>query len=203
MRVIKLGGSLHDWPDLPACLAELTAPPSVIVPGGGLFADQVRRAQAAWQFDDRTAHDMALLAMAQFGRMLTGLEPRLAAARSTHRINAALAAGHSAVWLPNPTDDELQAIPASWEVTSDSLAAWLAHRLAATELVLVKSAPLHDGTTDIAQLSAAGWVDPAFEAGIAAAGFASWICQRTNYHLLAGELREAPGLRRIRTNDRS
>ena len=37
----------------------------VIVPGGGLFADQVRVTQKLWQFNDQVAHQMALLAMQQ------------------------------------------------------------------------------------------------------------------------------------------
>nr|MBP9655021.1 hypothetical protein [Rhodocyclaceae bacterium] len=69
--VVKLGGSLAAAAQLPRLLHELARLPDlVIAPGGGPFADAVRRAQKERGFDDAAAHDMALLAMAQFGRML-------------------------------------------------------------------------------------------------------------------------------------
>ena len=46
----------------------------VIVPGGGAFADQVRLAQQHWQFDDKTAHSMAILAMQQMALLFKGLK---------------------------------------------------------------------------------------------------------------------------------
>ena len=69
MIVIKLGGSLSQAETLVSCLDRLEQQykdkPVVIVPGGGAFADQVRLAQGRWQFDDITAHRMAILAMQQ------------------------------------------------------------------------------------------------------------------------------------------
>ncbi len=53
------------------------------------------------------------------------------------------------------------AIPASWDITSDSLAAWLAEQLSVTDLVLVKSAliPNHCSIEELIQM---GIVDKAF-----------------------------------------
>ncbi len=48
MWVVKLGGSLHDSPALRDRLAELATLPGpgrIVVPGGGPFADLVRRLQ--------------------------------------------------------------------------------------------------------------------------------------------------------------
>ena len=53
-----------------------------IVPGGGPFADGVRTAQASIGYDDRAAHAMALMAMAQFGCALRSLNPALTLAAS-------------------------------------------------------------------------------------------------------------------------
>lgn len=197
MRVVKLGGSLADWAELPACLRGLADRNCIIVPGGGPFADQVRDAQHRWRFDDQTAHDMALLAMAQFGRMLAGLEPRLATARTGADLRPAIAAGRSVIWLPEPSAEELQTLPASWDITSDTLAAWLAQRIGATELVLVKSAALPPGETDLARLSAAGLLDRAFAAFAADGACASWICHREHHRRLSDPLREGPGLWRV------
>jgi 5-(aminomethyl)-3-furanmethanol phosphate kinase len=54
-----------------------------------------------------------------------------------------------------------ETIAASWAVTSDSLAAWLARRLGARRLVLVKSAAAPSAAAP-AELAARGLVDAAF-----------------------------------------
>jgi 5-(aminomethyl)-3-furanmethanol phosphate kinase len=48
-----------------------------------------------------------------------------------------------------------------WDVTSDTIAAWLAEALGASGLLLVKSCELPDGCDDPALLAAAGIVDRA------------------------------------------
>jgi 5-(aminomethyl)-3-furanmethanol phosphate kinase len=53
-----------------------------------------------------------------------------------------------------------EALPESWDCTSDSLAAWAARRLGAETLVLVKS--VGDSTTPIEKAEELGWVDPCF-----------------------------------------
>ena len=69
MIVVKLGGSLSQSDALVKCLNSVEqnyqGRAVVIVPGGGAFADQVRLTQQRWQFDDKTAHRMAILAMQQ------------------------------------------------------------------------------------------------------------------------------------------
>jgi aspartokinase-like uncharacterized kinase len=58
---------------------------------------------------------------------------------------------------------QIAAVPPSWDATSDSLAAWLAHELGATKLLLVKSADLPSGAAlTLADLSASGVVDRLF-----------------------------------------
>jgi aspartokinase-like uncharacterized kinase len=145
MWVIKLGGSLAMAAELRpwlAVIADTPGPPRVVVPGGGPFADAVRSAQERWRFDDRIAHRMALLAMHQYGLMLTGLEPKLRARESIDAIQAECSAGHVPVWLPYAMVAEREDVEATWEMTSDSLALWLASALGAERLILVKSAAL-------------------------------------------------------------
>ena len=69
LAIVKLGGSHATGPHLWDWLAAIAAEAGsiAIVPGGGPFADAVRSAQASIGFDDRAAHAMALMAMAQFG----------------------------------------------------------------------------------------------------------------------------------------
>ncbi len=161
--VLKLGGSLANGPWLAPWLAALAghAGPLVVVPGGGPFADAVRAAQARWRFDDRAAHRMALLAMEQFGLMLAALSPTLRPAASAASIARAQREGMVPVWLPTAMAAEAPDLAPSWDVTSDSLAAWLAGRLGIRRLVLVKSAPLERAGASAAALVASGVIDAA------------------------------------------
>jgi dihydroneopterin aldolase len=53
-------------------------------------------------------------------------------------------------------------IAPTWEVTSDSLAAWLGGRLGGGRLFLVKHARAPAGRTNVEELAALGIVDDAF-----------------------------------------
>jgi aspartokinase-like uncharacterized kinase len=175
MWIVKLGGSLHgDASALRAWLRLLAAAPApeparIVVPGGGPFADAVRALQPRLGFGDAAAHGMAILAMQQFALHLQALEPGLALAEDL----AELRASRAAIWLPWRLAGREPAIAASWQVTSDSLACWLATRLDAAGLLLVKSAPAPEAGAAADRLAASGLVDPAFPAF--AAGFAGEI----------------------------
>lgn len=142
MWVVKLGGSLaggpylHDWLRM---LASSGRGRVVIVPGGGPFAEDVRARQQRLGFDDRVAHNMAVLAMAQFATALHGMCNALVPATTLPAIVDALAKERVALWLPMEALRWEADSLASWDVTSDSLAAWLANQLSATRLALVKA----------------------------------------------------------------
>ena len=164
MWIVKLGGSLaHDlrlvrWLGM---LAEVGGGRVTIVPGGGVFADVVRSSQRHWHFDDLPAHNMAVLGMAQTAHLFHALEPRLTLADDEAGIRRALHAGHPAVWLPFMLLRDAPDLLTTWEVTSDSLALWLARLLNAERLVLVKAAKVAPGVS-LAQLGADGVVDGRF-----------------------------------------
>jgi 5-(aminomethyl)-3-furanmethanol phosphate kinase len=162
VTVVKLGGSFAFTRELGAWLDALSgcAGQVVLVPGGGPFADAVRAAQPRMGFDDGTAHHMALLAMEQYGIALVSLRAGLRLADSVAAIRDALRAGAIPVWSPRQMVLGADDIPASWKVTSDSLAAWLAAKLGAPRVLLVKR--LAAGHLDPEGLAAAGIVDPAF-----------------------------------------
>lgn len=159
--VVKLGGSLAGGAELAGWLDALAAGRgrAVVVPGGGPFADTVRAMQRSWSFDDATAHHLALLAMEQYGLMLAGMQPVLRPAASRAAIRRRLADGEVPVWLPVRMALPRAEIPRSWDVTSDSLAAWLATELGADGLVLVKSVAITAGST-LEDLARRGVVDP-------------------------------------------
>jgi aspartokinase-like uncharacterized kinase len=177
MIVLKLGGSLAEGDGLRSWLEALSAAGggTVIVPGGGAFADTVRREQRRLGFSDRAAHRMALLAMEQYGEILIDWMPSLSPCRTIEEMRGATSGGHVAVWVPAPLVLADRSIPESWDVTSDSLAAWLARQLAAQALVLVKSAAA-PRPLDPDELAARGLVDPAFPRFTASREFAlEWV----------------------------
>jgi aspartokinase-like uncharacterized kinase len=143
--IVKFGGSLLGSPALPALLAVAARHAAAIVPGGGPFADSVRLAQAAHGFSDRAAHQMAILAMEQSAHLLAELRPDLLPCRSPADFAAARAANRPALWMPAATASAAD-LPATWDVTSDSLALWLAIALGAERLVLLKSAAVEGGS---------------------------------------------------------
>src|SRR5215470_12428411 len=124
--IIKLGGSfafsacLRDWITAIATCAGRV----VIVPGGGPFADTVRMAQAQIGFDERAAHRMGLLAMEQYGCAIKSLHEKLALAETLDSIHCSLTEGKVPIWVSSRMVLGVSDIPQSWDVTSDSLAAW-------------------------------------------------------------------------------
>lgn len=172
--VVKLGGSLCDTPELGFWLQRLTSTGTgrvVIVPGGGPFADQVRHQQAHWGFNDATAHDMALHAMDQYGLMLCGLQSGLRSVRSLAELDEVLLHKQVAVWLPTMMLLGNSVLPASWDVTSDSIAAWLAQQIGAQHLLLIKRHSSLLGGASLDELQAAGIVDRVFQEIVANTSF--------------------------------
>ena len=110
-------------------IAELllrTAPPAMIVPGGGPFAGLVREVHAP----DEESHWMAILGMEQFGWYI---------ASSGLPITPSLQVPDKpVVLLPYTLMREEDPLPHSWEVTSDTIAAWVAWRLG-LDLLILKS----------------------------------------------------------------
>lgn len=171
LLVLKLGGSLLESGRL-APVLEIVAKrkrPVIVVPGGGKFADQVRDAQSQNGFDDATAHRLALFAMHQMANVIVSRQPHFATAATKEEFGLAGVNGLVPVWLPGPMAGADSSIPKSWDMTSDSLAAWLATETGAAEVALVKSCAVDPAAT-LEQLAAAGIVDPLFRGYVERAG---------------------------------
>lgn len=161
--VVKLGGSTAEEAERALWIAALASSnlPLVIVPGGGPFADLVRTTQKSMRFSDEAAHAMAILAMEQFGHVILDSDARLVPARWLDDIERILAEGRIPVWLPSTLAIAAPEIRASWDVTSDALASWLAGKIGADGLLLIKqSRDFHDGEA-MASLVARGILDAA------------------------------------------
>lgn len=160
ISVIKLGGSLLTTQTLPSCLevVEHIRGKVLIVPGGGVFADQVRSAQKQWTFDDHAAHRMAILAMQQMALLFHSLKPNFDLMR---RVSEFASISKVAIWSPDPDELDAAGVTPSWDITSDSLAAWLAGQVRADRLLLVKSCPVQEAAS-IFDMQAQGIVDACF-----------------------------------------
>ena len=124
--VVKLGGSLY--PRVPAIVPVLLEAnrPFIIVPGGGPFANAVREARA----NDDAAHWMAIAAMEQYGWYV--------ASHGIPATDSLTIPDRPIVLLPYCCLREHDPLPHSWDVTSDTIAAWVAGSLG-LDLLLLKS----------------------------------------------------------------
>jgi dihydroneopterin aldolase len=162
LTVVKFGGSHAFQTHLRAWLNALAecGGRAMVVPGGGPFADQVRLAQKTMAFGDQAAHHMALLAMEQFGVAMCGLEPRLVPAASLRALRAALSAGRTPVWMASKMALAAAELEQSWDLTSDSLAAWLAAQVGARRVVLVKHGAPIGCRPNLGEFAKQGIIDP-------------------------------------------
>ncbi|MDI1300079.1 uridylate kinase [Methylotenera sp.] len=188
MWVIKLGGSLLGAPELLRWLALIVKfgdGKVVIVPGGGLFANSVREAQQISNASDEVAHQLALLAMDQFGLLLAGMNPDLVTASSELELAERGWQHRGIIWLPSKMVLADTSILQNWEVTSDSLSAWLANKLGAEQLILVKSKSLityqKEAPSKLQHLVDDELIDSQFVNFSADKGFQAWALSKVDY----------------------
>ena len=188
-RVIKLGGSLLDFECLvPRLRAWLAAQPpmfSVIVVGGGRLADAIRDAYAVHSLGEEAAHWLCIRLLGVTAELVAKLLPEAMLLKDFDELLAEAHATRLVVFDPEQflreeanlverfRMREIAALPHSWDVTSDSIAARVAARLDTAELVLLKS-HLPSGHATLQEAAHAGFVDRYFP--IAAAGLARIRC---------------------------
>ena len=141
ITVVKVGGSLMEKPEklkeLCAKLGELAKKHAlVVVPGGGRFADVVRDLDRQFSLSSTAAHRMAILGMDQYGLLLSDLTLTSLVADSLEDV-ADAGFGKLIVFLPSKLLLNEDSLENSWNVTSDSIAAYIACRLNASQLLLV------------------------------------------------------------------
>jgi len=118
MIVVKLGGSLiHRGKELVKEIIDYSRSCGeniMIVPGGSIFADAVRKVNAS----EEASHWMAILAMEQYGYYLAdGSEAKLVEYLDVNEVT---------ILLPYNLMRKKDELPHSWDVTSDTIAAWVA-----------------------------------------------------------------------------
>jgi len=124
--VVKIGGSLMDAVDPLIGLFKKRHLAVLIVPGGGRFARQVRETGISGD----AAHWMAIAAMEQMGWFI--------ASRGVNPVTSLKVPRRVEVLLPYTLLRNTDPLPHSWDVTSDTISAWIASSLS-LPLILLKS----------------------------------------------------------------
>jgi len=152
--VVKLGGGVLASAEildvvLSVVVVAAQSQSLLIVPGGGSFADEVRDVDRRLGLSDAAAHWMAVLAMDQHGHLIADRLPNARLVTEPRQITGAIAARQIPVLAPFRWLVDADPLPHSWEVTSDSIAAWVAGRVGARRLVLVKPPSVERSSTPV------------------------------------------------------
>jgi 5-(aminomethyl)-3-furanmethanol phosphate kinase len=168
--VIKVGGSLLDYPELPSrlasYLADLGRPNPVLLCGGGPTVDAIRKIDRAHGMDEEASHWIAVRALALNARLLEAIVPNLVYTERAKDLPRAWKSRKVPLLDPfiflSEVDESFgDPLPRRWRVTSDSIAARMAARLEAPELVLLKSAEI-PGELTVPDAAEEGIVDAQF-----------------------------------------
>lgn len=208
MRVIKLGGSLLDWAELPEAINGFvqklpSGQPTLVMVGGGAVVDAVRNYDRLHHFPDQETHWCCVELMESTASLLHWLFPqwqRLSSPKALRQWldNAAnsdretsLAEGREAdaarpLAIVSPAafygrNLDADALPENWNTTSDSIAALLATKLDAKELILLKST---GSDVDISPSDRANCLQTLADATLVDANFCAALPQTTKLRLV-------------------
>ena len=203
IRVVKVGGSLLEWPRFPSAfqnwLATEEPVPTVLVAGGGTLVERLRRADQELRFGQVTAHWMAIEMMGLTARRLQGQLGLTDPATQIEEAAARLVTEPVVVFdvrrlLQRDEQFTTKAarLPASWDVSADSIAARLALALNAEALVLLKSC-VPENCRGWREAAEGGYVDRYFPKIAPAIGsvwcvnlrdpaFGKWECSSVTEH---------------------
>jgi aspartokinase-like uncharacterized kinase len=171
IRVIKVGGSLFDLPELPqrlrAWLAAQSPAHNVLVPGGGPLVEQIRAWHAEEPIDEVAAHWMCVDLLTVTAHLLHVWLPEIPLIENDCLLCQRVGEPGATIFGPaswmRRSEPGLPGewLPSSWETTSDSIAGRLAASLRADEFVLLKSVlPRRRASKELSALAATGYIDP-------------------------------------------
>jgi aspartokinase-like uncharacterized kinase len=143
IHCIKIGGRLLSYSEELRNLMEALDKLSksfqlLIIPGGGTFANIVRKVYNQLKFSETVAHWMAILAMDQYGFLLSNLSENAVITSSLDEIKENSREDRLQIFLPFRVLYEQDPLEHSWDVTSDSIALYIASLIDAESLILVK-----------------------------------------------------------------
>jgi len=139
--ILKIGGSLtEDSDSLRKLCQEVSEIAKIheiaVVPGGAEFANAVRKFDNKHGLSKVAAHKMAILAMDQYGLFLSDITPDAYVSYALQKtINSYK--GRLQIFLPSHFMFHDDSLENSWDVTSDSIAAYIAGKMHIKKLVIV------------------------------------------------------------------
>ncbi|HIP17664.1 MAG TPA: hypothetical protein EYG76_05165 [Methanothermococcus okinawensis] len=139
INIVKIGGSLTYFSE--SLLNELKSfsnPKNkiIIIPGGGKFANVVRELDTSVKMRDRTSHKLALLSMDMMGIYFSELSD-IETVNTLYDAKEILKKKNIVILLPSKIVLSTDELPNSWEVTSDSVAAYITKLLKLNRLIIV------------------------------------------------------------------
>ncbi|MFQ5888245.1 MAG: amino acid kinase [Candidatus Hydrothermarchaeales archaeon] len=128
LQVVKVGGSLLN--NARRIMALLKGYDVVVVPGGGIFADVVREVYESHTLSERAAHEMAVMAMNQYGMVLSDISG-IKTVETIEDIRI------PSIFLPYNFISKENVFEPSWDVTSDTIACHLAAEIDAERFIIL------------------------------------------------------------------
>jgi len=136
MIVVKVGGSVAEFADKLfedlKTLAEGNSMRILVVPGGWVFAEKVRELWKRGTIDDEAAHWMAVECMDVYGYYLSRFAQPVIPDSFDELLKELPSVG---VLIPGKLLRNCDELPHSWDVTSDSIAIWIAHNIGAETII--------------------------------------------------------------------
>ena len=158
-QVVKIGGSL--FPDYAIDLAKkLKNTGSCIVLGGGEFANLVRKYDSEQHFSDEANHWTAIDCMDILAKLVNDKVESTKLAYSIEEANKISDEGFTPIFVVSKFLRDEDPFECSWDVTSDSIAAYIAHLLNANLLIVTNvngiytQEPKEPGSTFISKIDA-------------------------------------------------
>lgn len=158
-QVVKIGGSL--FPNYAINLAKkLENTNSLIVLGGGEFANLIRKYDSEINFSQETNHWTAIDCMDIIAKLVND---KVESTKLAYSIDEAIAIsneGFTPIFVVSKFLREDDPFECSWDVTSDSIAAYISHLLNANLLIVTNvngiytQEPKESGSTFISKIDA-------------------------------------------------
>ncbi len=127
MIVVKMGGSVAEVAGKIFHELYETGRDILVVPGGWVFAEKIREMEV----DDDSAHWMAIEAMNLYGYYLSRYAGLIEPCDFDFHVDGVR------IFLPYILLKRYDELPHSWDVTSDSIAVWVAEKINAERIVKV------------------------------------------------------------------
>ena len=158
-QVVKIGGSL--FPDYAIDLADkLKSTDSCIVLGGGEFANLIRKYDSEQHFSEEVNHWTAIDCMDIIAKLVNDKVESAKLAYSVDDVNKISDEGFTPIFVVSEFLRVEDPFECSWDVTSDSIAAYIAHLLNANLLIVTNvngiytQEPKEPGSTFISKIDA-------------------------------------------------